>query len=182
MGQTGPKGNQGFMGPPGATGKQGYTGPPGRKGNQGIVGSPGRTGEQGITGPPGPKGKQGIMGPKGEQGIAGVPGPRGITGAKGESGDSFSPPAMVISPMKQTTVTKYNAVFQCYVVGNPKPTVTWVGKSGTPLRSQDGRLEVRHLTVEDAVEYTCIGRNFLGITSQTAILTVEKRKFHLFNL
>ena len=87
---------------------------------------------------------------------------------------------MVISPMKQMTVPNYNAVFQCSVVGNPKPTVTWLGKSGTPLKSQDGRLEVRHFGVEEAVEYTCIGRNFLGITSQTAVLKICKFHF-LFN-
>jgi len=58
------------------------------------------------------------------------------------------------------------------VGGNPKPSVRWLGKSGTPLRSLDGRLDVRHVTIDDAGEYTCIGRNALGITSQTAILTI----------
>ena len=68
-------------------------------------------------------------------------------------------------------------MFHCAVVGNPKPTITWFRKSSSPLRSQDGRLDLAQVNFDDAGEYTCIGRNSLGITSQTAILTVE-RKFH----
>ena len=106
-----------------------------------------------------------------------------ITGAKGESGNYFSTPTMAFVPKKQPITLSQSAVFQCSVIGNPKSSVTWLGKRGTPLRSQDGRLEVRHLTVKDAVEYTCIGRNFLGVSSQTAVLTVKERKFHfLLNL
>lgn len=204
MGSQGPKGNQGFMGPPGAKGDQGIMGPPGQKGEQGTMGPPGQNGEQGIMGktgskgsqgvmgssgpkrnqgfmgPPGPKGKQGTMGPKGEQGIKGAQGPRGILGAKGEPGDSFSPPTMVIFPRKQTIVQNHDAVFQCTVVGNPKPIITWLGKSSSPLRSQDGRLDLGQVNFVDAGQYTCIGRNSLGITSQTAILTVKPGTFIVF--
>lgn len=136
------------------------------------MGPPGPKGSQGTMGPPGLKGKQGIMGPKGGQGSIGASNPRGIPGAKGEHGDSFQPPTLVISPMKHAITENQSAVFQCSVGGNPKPTITWLGKSGTPLRSMDGRLDVRHATFDDAGEYTCIGRNALGITSQTAFLTI----------
>ena len=179
MGPPGQKGEQGIMGPPGQNGEQGIMGKTGPKGNQGVMGSPGSKGNRGLMGPPGLKGKQGTMGPKGEQGIIGVPGPRGILGAKGEPGDSFSSPTIVILPRKQLTIPeKHDAVFQCAAVGNPKPTITWLGKSGSPLRSQDGRLDLAQVNSDDAGEYTCIGRNLLGITSQTAILTVLQGKFH----
>ena len=65
-----------------------------------------------------------------------------------------------------------------YVGGNPKPSVTWLGQNSTPLKSRDGRLEVREVTLDDVGEYTCIGRNLLGIASQTAILNVKESKFH----
>ena len=84
---------------------------------------------------------------------------------------------MVIFPMKKSVGDTLNAVFQCSVGGNPKPTVTWFGKNSTPLTSPDGRLEVRQVTFDDAGEDTCIGRNLLGIASQTAVFNVE-RKFH----
>ena len=129
------------------------------------MGPPGPKGQQGYTGPPGQKGKQGIMGPKGtkgEKGRIGVPGPRGVTDAKVEFGASISLPAVVISPMRLTIVEKHNAVFHGSVSGNPKPTVTWLDESGTSLRNIDGRLEVRDVTLEDAGEYTCIGRNLRG--------------------
>ena len=126
------KGNQGIMGPPGQKGKQGIMGPTGQNGEQGIMGKTGLKGNQGFMGPPVAKGDQGTSGPKGEQGIIGVPGPRGILGAKGEPGDSFTPPTTVIFPRKQTIAEKHNVVFQCSVIGNPKPTITWLGKGSSP--------------------------------------------------
>jgi len=186
MGTMGPKGNQGIIGPKGTKGELGIEGTPGPKGQQGIMGSKGTKGKQGIIGTAGPKGKQGIMGPKGskgDKGRIGVPGPRGTPGVKAEPGESFSPPTVVISPMKQTIIPKQSAVFQCSVGGNPNPTVTWITKSSTPIRSSDGRLELRDVTLDDVGEYTCIGKNLLGIASQTAILIAKEGKFRfLFNL
>lgn len=121
------------------------------------------------------------MGPKGLKGEKkriGVPGPRGTPGPQAEPGESFSPPTVVISPMKKTITVKQSAVFQCSVGGKPKPRVTWLGQSSTPLKNRDGRLEVREVTLDDVGEYTCIGRNLLGIASQTAILNVKEGKFH----
>jgi len=180
MGTSGPKGKQGIIGPKGTNGEQGIKGTPGPKGKQGIMGPKGTKGKQRIMGTSGPKGKQGIMGPmgsKGEKGRIGVPGPRGTPGAKAEPGKSFSPPTVVISPMKQTITLKQNAVFQCLVGGNPKPTVTWLRQSSTPFTSRGGRLEVRDVTLDDVGEYTCIGKNMLGVTSQTAILIATEGSF-----
>ena len=97
----------------------------------------------------------------------------GIPGAKGEPGESVSPPTVVISPINQTVKENQSAVFQCSVSGNPKPTVTWLGASSAPLRSRDGRLEVRGVSLDDAGEYTCVGTNLLGTENQTAMMIVQ---------
>ncbi|KAL9961345.1 hypothetical protein ACROYT_G030263 [Oculina patagonica] len=165
-----PKKQMCVQGPPG------MQGPKGSRGRRGPRGAMGRKGSRGSRGEPGPHGKQGIVGPpgqKGEQGIQGVPGPRGITGEKGEPGESISPPTVVISPMNQTVKENQSAVFQCSVSGNPKLTVRWLGPSSAPLRSLDGRLEFRHVTLDDAGEYTCVGRNLLGTVNKTAVMIVE---------
>ena len=115
----------------------------------------------------------GPPGQKGEQGIQGVPGPRGIPGTKGEPGESISPPTVVISPMNQTVIENQSAVLQCTVSGNPRPILTWLGENSAPLRSRDGRLDVRHVTLDDAGEYTCVGSNLLGTANQTAMMIVQ---------
>ncbi len=153
-----------MQGPKGSRGRRGPRGNTGRKGSRGSRGEPGPPGKQGIIGPPGPKG---------EQGIQGIQGPRGIPGAKGEPGESISPPTVVITPMNQTVKENQTAVFQCSVSGNPKPMVTWLGANRSPLRSPDGRLEVRHVTLDDAGQYTCVGRNLLGTANKTAVMIVE---------
>ena len=158
------QGPPGLQGSKGSRGRRGLRGAMGRKGSRGDRGEPGLHGKQGIMGPPGPKG---------EQGIQGVQGPRGIPGTKGEPGKSISPPTVVISPMNQTVKENQSAVFQCSVSGNPQPTVKWLGKGNAPIRSRDGRLEVRGLTLDDSGEYTCVGRNLLGSANQTTSLTVE---------
>lgn len=175
-GSIGTKGEQGATGASGPRGEKGVIGVRGHRGEQGIIGPPGAKGKQGIMGPPGPKGQQGYTGSPGQkrkQGRMGVPGPRGTPGAIRKPGEYYSPPKVVVSPMKQTIVEKHNAVFHCSVSGNPKPTVTWLDESGTSLRNIDGRLEVRDVTLDDAGEYTCIGRNLRGTASQTSILIVE---------
>ena len=171
------QGPPGLQGPKGSRGRRGPRGATGRKGPHGIRGEPGPHGKQGITGPPGQKG---------EQGIQGVPGPRGIPGAKGEPGESISLPTVVISPMTQTVKENQSAVFQCSVSGNPKPTVTWLRADSAPLDGRfnfdsDGRLEARHVTLDDVGKYTCVGRNLLGTTNQTAAMIVES-KFNTYYL
>ena len=168
-------------------GPPGMQGPKGSRGRRGPRGATGRKGSRGDRGEPGPHGKQGIMGPpgqKGEQGIQGVPGPRGIPGAKGEPGESISPPTVVIFPINQTVIENQSAVFQCSVSGNPRPTLTWLGESSAPLKrhfhfDRDGRLEVSHVTLDDAGEYTCVGSNLLGTANQTALMIVQGMKSNI---
>ncbi|KAL9961350.1 hypothetical protein ACROYT_G030270 [Oculina patagonica] len=170
-----PKEQMCVQGPPGMQGPKGSRG---RKGPRGVTG---KKGSRGSRGEPGPHGKQGIIGPsgqKGEQGIQGVPGPSGIPGAKGEPGESISPPTVVISPTNQTVKENQSAVFQCSVSGNPQPSVTWLGANSAPLSDRfhfdrDGRLKVRHVTLDDAGQYTCAGRNLLGTANKTAMMIVE---------
>ena len=154
-------------------------GPKGSRGRKGPRGATGRKGSRGDRGEPGPHGKQGVMGPpglRGEQGIIGVPGPRGIPGAKGEPGESISGPTIAISPVNQTVRENQSVVFQCSVSGNPQPTVMWLGVRNTPLRSREGRLVLPHVNLDDAGKYTCVGRNVLGLTNQSVLLTVEGKE------
>ena len=145
-------------------GRRGARRATGRKGPRGDRGEPGKHGKQGITG------SQGL---KGEKGVQGVPGLKGLPGVKGETGESISPPIVVISPMNQTVIENQSAVFQCSVSGNPMPTITWVRAKSPPLRSRNGRLEVRQVTLNDAGEYTCVGRNLLGTANKTTEMIVR---------
>ena len=168
-------------------GPPGTQGPKGSRGRRGPRGAMGRKGSRGSRGEPGPQGKQGIIGPpgqKGEQGIKGAPGPRGIPGAKGEPGESISPPIVVISPINQTVKENQRVVFQCSVRGNPKPSVTWLKWNSSVSTDRfsyglEGRLDMRHVTMEDAGKFICIARNILGSANQSAMLIVEGKMFNL---
>ena len=71
MGEQGPKGEDGAIGPQGPKGENGEQGP---------------KGEQGPMGPQGPKGETGEQGPKGEDGAVG---PQGTRGEKGDPGNDY---------------------------------------------------------------------------------------------
>ena len=158
-----------------------FCSPKGQMCVQGPPGMRGPKGSRGSKGEPGPHGKQGIIGPqgqKGDQGIQGVPGPSGIPGAKGEPEQCIHSPTVMISPMKQTVKENQTAVFQCSVSGNPKPLVTWFKLNSSAWTDRfrygpDGRLEMRHVTLEDAGKFICVARNILGSVNQSATLIVE---------
>ena len=144
----------------------------------------GRKGTRGITGSPGPHGKQGPRGPKGDQGVKGELGARGLPGIQGEPGESIAPAAIVISPRVLTVRENQSAIFQCSSSGNPQPDVMWVPpnvSSGKDLfRSRrDGELEIPHVVLQDAGNYTCIGKNDFGSANQSALLIVEGKFFSL---
>ncbi|XP_067661669.1 contactin-4-like [Haliotis asinina] len=93
-------------------------------------------------------------------------------------------PALVLPPRNVTVPETYTAVFDCVVIGNPRPDVTWlkVDTKGlqTPLTFQgriskypNGTLVLRGAVKEDAGRYTCFARNAIGEDSATASLTVE---------
>ena len=165
-------------------GPPGMQGPKGSRGRRGPRGAKGRKGSRGDRGEPGPRGKQGIMGPpspKGDQGLQGVPCTKRFPCTKGEPGESISPPKVVISPVNQIVKENQSVVFQCSVSGYPKPTVTWLGKSNGTLTYRDGILVVRGVTLDDAGDYTCVGRNLLGTAIRTTSLIVEGKFQCLFH-
>ena len=90
----------------------------------------------------------------------------------------------MIFPINQTIIENQSAVFQCSVSGNPRPTLTWLGESSALLKrhfhfDRDGRLEVSHVTLDDAGEYTCVGSNLLGTANQTALMIVQGMKSNI---
>ena len=163
------QGPPGIQGPKGSRGRRGPRGFTGRKGPRGDTGRPELHGKQGPTGPPGEKGKEGERG---------APGPRGFPGAKGDPGESILLPSVVITPNHQTVRENQNALLQCSATGNARPSVTWYRSNGSSLPSHfryqpDGKLIGTRVTLSDAGKYLCVGRNLLGSTNQSAMLTVE---------
>ncbi|XP_046577374.1 hemicentin-2-like isoform X2 [Haliotis rubra] len=93
-------------------------------------------------------------------------------------------PALVLPPGNVTVPETYTAVFDCVVIGNPRPDVTWLKVDTKGLQSQlmfqgriskypNGTLVLRGAVKEDAGSYTCLARNNIGEDSATASLTVE---------
>ena len=153
----------------------------GPTGIQGPKGSRGKRGPCGVMGRKGSRGRTGNPGPQGVPGVKGDPGPRGFPGAKGEPGESISTPTVVISPMDQTIKENRNVVFQCSATGNPQPTVTWIRADALHWTDRfryerGGRLEGRHVTLEDAGKYICVGRNMFGSANMSATLIVEGKQ------
>ena len=176
----GPPGPPGPRGEKGARGRRGQRGKPGNKGDQGIMGSPGKSGKQGIRGPVGLPGEAGIKGHKGETGPAGMPGP------KGEPGESFSAPAVALSPSRVTVNESGLATFQCSVTGNPQPTVVW-SKLPNQLQIRQsaisgGILRLQNVKGSDAGVYKCSAANVLGQAHSLGHLVVNGEFMALFFL
>jgi hypothetical protein len=84
---SGPKGDQGEIGPVGPQGSKGDRGDTGLMGPQGEKGDKGDVGVQGPQGATGPQGPQGATGPQGSAGVDGLQGPKGEMGPQGPKGD-----------------------------------------------------------------------------------------------
>merc|ERR1712107_886601 len=85
VGDAGPAGPTGGIGP---MGLRGDTGPAGPIGNTGPAGMKGETGQTGLRGDSGPRGQKGEAGHAGQRGDTGPRGLRGDTGPRGLKGDS----------------------------------------------------------------------------------------------
>ena len=107
------------------------------------------------------------------------------------------PPEIPVPPVNTTVVDGDEAVFNCTVVGDPLPTISWY-ISGVdlslsdmaPLFDQDGRIDdyfinttainatavMSILTLNETVpflaeDYVCVASNSLGSANSTATLT-----------
>lgn len=88
-------------------------------------------------------------------------------------------PLIVSPPDSQEVRFNNSAVFQCIVVGNPEPQITWlkdserIGSSDRVEIASDGfQLTIYRTHPDDAGTYTCLTRNTVGQTSVTATLDV----------
>ena len=176
---SGSPGPPGPPGPRGARGRRGQKGRTGNKGDKGILGSPGKSGKQGIMGPAGLKGETGIKGQKGDMGSTGMP------GTKGEPGQSISSPAVVVSPATLTVNEGESASFQCSASGNPEPAIAWSKVHNQSEITQSavsgGKLQLKHVTGNEAGLYQCSATNILGESRKVVRLTVNGKhmKFQL---
>ncbi len=107
-------------------------------------------------------------------------------------------PEFVIKLQDKTLKQTERAIFECKVVGQPEPTITWfyekVGKCVNEtsidrvfqqtleektkkiiIESDGGlqRLVVESLTIKDAGKYTCVAENTAGKSQTEAVLTVQ---------
>ena len=86
---------------------------------------------------------------------------------------SSVPPLVVVNPRSKTVSEGREARFLCYVwEGIPEPTIRWIykGKEKGTKKS----LVLSNLTKGSSEgNYTCIATNEEGISSDTAILTVD---------
>ncbi|XP_046342728.1 Down syndrome cell adhesion molecule homolog isoform X2 [Haliotis rufescens] len=93
-------------------------------------------------------------------------------------------PVLVHPPGNLTVPEMYTAVFDCIVIGNPRPNVDWlkVNLNGVqtqlPLQGRiskypNGTLVLRGAIKDDTGRYTCLARNGFGEDSATASLAVE---------
>ena len=138
---TGPRGEQGPIGP---AGPQGEKGDPGE---QGPAGPKGDTGEQGPQGPKGDTGAQGLQGPKGDQGEQGIQGPQG---PKGDTGDTGPQGPAGADGVGLPTVTAEDNGMYAGVVGGAWDKVSAPGGGGewTAIQTLTLTEEVRTVSVD----------------------------------
>ena len=145
---------------------------------RGIRGKRGRPGSPGKHGPPGPRGPQGLKGAQGDEGPPGPKGDQGPQGPKGDPGESISAPSIVSPPVSMVVNETAVVSFQCGVKGNPVPQVTWLKQNSSlpadkRIVQSRGGLIISDVTSQDGGMYTCVARNFLGVMTSSATLTVQ---------
>jgi len=122
-------------------------------------------------------GPVGLQGETGQKGVKRDIGPAGMPGTKGESGESISPPAIVVSPVTLTVNEGGTALFQCSASGNPEPAVAWSKLNSQSQITQSavsgGKLELKKVTESDSGVYQCSARNILGNSQEVVRLTVN---------
>jgi Immunoglobulin I-set domain len=94
----------------------------------------------------------------------------------------YSRPSVITPPQDVTALADDNVVFECKVVGDPLPTVTWHKKDSRKVMATDSRfqtqddggLRINRVSVADEGAYFCQADNSMGSVSETAVLTVHR--------
>ncbi|XP_062504884.1 hemicentin-1-like isoform X2 [Corticium candelabrum] len=92
--------------------------------------------------------------------------------------DPTSPPRITVCPRARTARLGQEAVFECFAVGHPMPTIRWLfngenvtsGKGGFNV-SSDGTLRI-DVKRRHGGEMTCVAENKLGVDMFSTSLTV----------
>ncbi|XP_043916969.1 muscle, skeletal receptor tyrosine-protein kinase [Protopterus annectens] len=77
-------------------------------------------------------------------------------------------PKMTRSPTDVTALLGAKVVLPCSVMGNPKPSVSWLKDGVTVVQDnhiailETGNLRIRSIETEDAGQYRCVAKNSLG--------------------
>ena len=92
----------------------------------------------------------------------------------------LSPPVLLKVP--QTTFTEYlsEVAFECDVVGNPEPLVTWY-KDGIEIEGETSKtLAIAEVDLPDRAAYHCMALNSQGnVTSDEAYLNIRGEMYLL---
>lgn len=89
-------------------------------------------------------------------------------------GPLLSPPVLLKSP--QTTFAQYlvDAVFECDVIGNPEPVITWYKDGLEIIGATQKMLVIAEVDLLDRATYHCTAVNSLGnVTSEKAYLNIR---------
>uniref|UniRef100_A0A8B9K6U6 Roundabout, axon guidance receptor, homolog 3 (Drosophila) n=1 Tax=Astyanax mexicanus TaxID=7994 RepID=A0A8B9K6U6_ASTMX len=90
------------------------------------------------------------------------------------------PPIIRQGPANQTLVPGTTAQLQCYVMGNPLPSIQWerdgqriLGNDERVTLMDNGTLQITALQETDSGVYTCVASSSSGETSWSGVITVK---------
>ncbi|OQV21525.1 Roundabout-like protein 2 [Hypsibius exemplaris] len=94
----------------------------------------------------------------------------------------YARPSVITPPQDITALADDNIVFECKVVGDPLPLVTWYKKDSRRSLADsrfkiqdDGGLRINRVGAVDEGTYVCQADNSMGSVSESATLTVHSR-------
>ena len=86
--------------------------------------------------------------------------------------------SLKVAPKNKTVVEGQPFSLKCYIVGRPRPSITWF-KDGKPIGHQahERTLYVPRASTEDEGEYVCLGSNAApgrNITVKASVVVIGK--------